>query len=403
MLNENGFTRPTYDELVEDLTQKWLQLFGENSNTTSNSVGGILIRVMAYFLNLLYQLAETVYQSQFVDSATGTTLDQLAANLGLVRQAPQTAIGTIEVWGVTGYTVPAGTLFQTADGLNYVTSEDLVIDDSGQKKITIDGVGDLSYNDQNLGTATSSVLYANGTGSEYNKPEALVNYQASQVTPVEEVLLVEVGLISGGADLEDDDALRTRLEQASQDAPSSPVNGVLSALNNVIGVNAVKLVTNDTMKTDDSGNPAKTLHIYVDGGYKDDIGAAIFDSLAAGIQTFGGIAVDVKDISGTTHTVYYDQPTPVSIFAAIKVTTDDSYPLDGNAQIQQTVLNYVQSVPMGGTIYYSYLYKALYDSVPGIVVADVKIGTGQANLSAADIALTDIQRASITADAVVIS
>lgn len=405
MLDENGFSRPTYDELVQNLTHKWLELFGENANTAPNSVGGIFIRVLAYFLNILYSLAESVYQSQFADSATGTTLDQLAANLGLVRQAPQTAIGTVTIYGVAGFVVPAGTLFQTDDGLNYVTSENTTLADQGVTEIdmTTQGQGILSYNKKNLGIGTSTVLYANGTGTKYNKPGVVIDYIAKQVTPVEEVLLVNVGLITGGADLETDDALRERLEQASQEAPSSPYNGVLSAIMNVVSVKSAKIVTNDTLETDAVGNPPKTLHIYVDGGYKDDIGAAIFGSVAAGIQTYGGIEVPIQDIGGTYHYVYYDEPTVLQIFASVKITTNAAFPLEGNTLIQQAVVDYINSVGMGGVIHYSYLYKYLYDNIPGLDVADVAIGVDKAKLSAADITLTDIQRATITTDKVVVT
>lgn len=402
MLDKNGFIRPTYAELIEQLTAKWLQLFGENANAAANSVGGIFIRLMAYFLNKVYELAELVYQSQFIDSATGPTLDQLAANLGLVRQAPQTAIGDIKIYGLAGYIVKAGTLFQTKDGLNYVTSEDITLVDTGKKQLNVEGFGTITYNNQNIGIGDSTVLYANGTGSKFNKPESVVNYPTDQVTPVEEVLAVQVGNLTGGADLETDDALRSRLEQASQEAPSSPYNGVISAVHNVVGVNAVKIVSNDTLATDSAGNPPKTLHIYVDGGYKDDIAKAILESVAAGVQTYGGILNHVKDIGGTTHDVYFDEPTPLSIFAKIKVTTNDSFPLQGNEQIKQAVLDYIGSVGMGEIIYYSYLYRFIYDNVPGIVVADVKIGTTKDQLAAVDIQLTDIQRATITADSVVV-
>lgn len=405
MLDENGFSKPTYSELVVQYSTKWCQLFGENANTAASSVGGILIRILAFFMNQLYLLIEKVYQSQFADSATGTTLDQLAANLGLVRQAPQAAIGTVEIYGVAGYVVPSGTIFQTADGLNYITSEDIKLADKGVTSIDMSAQeqGTLTYNDQNLGFGTSTVLYANGTGSEYNKPGVTKDYVASQVTPVEEVLLVNVGLITGGADLEDDDALRSRLEQASQEAPSSPYNGVISGVLNVTGVSAVKIVSNDTMETDSSGNPAKTLHIYADGGLSDDIGPAIFDCIAAGIQTYGSIDVPVTDVGGTVHHVYYDQPTAVPIYVSVKATTNESFTLEGNDQIKNAVMDYIKSVGMGDTIHYSYLYKYLYDNVTGLDVADVKMGISADKLSAGDIVLTDIQRATITSDSVVIS
>lgn len=405
MLNEDGFTRPTYNQLVEDYTKKWLQYFGENANTATNSVGGIFIRILAFFMNQLYQLAEQDYQSQFIDSATGTTLDQLAANLGLIRQAPETAIGTVEIYGVAGYVVPSGTLFETADGLNYVTSEDITLTDMSTTSLDLsaDGLGKFTYNGENIGHGVSEVLYANGQGSIYNKPGVIKDYVANQVTPVEEVFVVRVGLITGGSDLETDDVLRERLEQASQEAPSSPYNGVISALLNVISVTAVRIVANDTMAVDATGNPAKTLHIYVDGGYKDDIGTAIFESIAAGIQTTGTIEVPVKDLGGTTHHVYYDQPTAVPIYVSVDATTNDEFGSNGKAEIQNAVVSYIKSLGMGATIYYSYLYKYIYDNVDGITVADVKIGTDKDKLSAANIVLTDIQRATISTDSVVIS
>lgn len=404
MLNNKGFTRPTYNELVEQLIDKWHQLFGEQANTATNSVGGIFIRLIAFFLNKVYELSESVYQSQFIDSAEGPTLDQLAANLGLVRRSPQAAMGSIKFYGVAGYVVPAGVMFQTKDGLIYMNSEPVSLVDTGQKQIdlTKQGLGVLSYNDQNIGIGESQLLYANGNGIKYNKPGTYDKYLADQVTPVEEILLVQVGQINGGADLETDDQLRNRLEQANQEAPSSPYNGLISALYAVNGVNAIKIVANDSLEVDEPGNPPKTLHFYVDGGYKDDIGKAIFGSIAAGVQSFGGIEVRVKDIGGSEHSVFYDEPTPLSIYAHVKAETNDDFPTDGQAQIKQAVADYVKSVGMGETVHYSYLYRAIYDSVPGIVVADVTIGTAKDSLSPQDIKLNDIQRATITLDSVVV-
>ncbi|WP_155286035.1 baseplate J/gp47 family protein [Lacticaseibacillus zhaodongensis] len=404
MLDEHGFSRPTYDELVNLLIDKWHELFGDNANVATNSVGGIFIRVIAFVLNQVYQLAEKVYQSQFADSATGVTLDQLAANQGLVRKAAQDAIGGIRIFGVAGYVVPAGFQVQTADGLTYVTTEDIKLVGTGQKVFHLDEAGytTIDYNEEEIGTGESKLLYALGTGAGYNKPGAYADYPAVAVNPVEEVRAIEVEQISGGADLETDDQLRTRLEQASDEGPSSPMNGVISAISKVIGVNSVKIIANDTLEKDDSGNPPKTLHIYVDGGISDDIGPAIFNSVAAGVQTYGTIPVVLKDIAGMQHTVYYDRPTPLNVHVHIKLTTNDEFPIDGNDQIVAAVMAYVQSVPMGDAVRYSYLYRAIYDQVPGIVVADITIGPDTDHLAAQDIALGGVQRAACTTDMVVI-
>lgn len=404
MLDKNGFSRPAYDELVDQLIDKWHELFGDNANTATNSVGGIFIRIIAYILNRVYQLAELVYQSQFADSATGVTLDQLAANVGLMRKAPQTAMGSIKIYGVQGYEVPTGTQFKTEDGLVYVTSEPIMLNATGKKAIELNeaGYGTITYNDHFLGMGESHLLYAYDSGLKYNKPSTYPNYPAESVTPVEEVLAVEVEKINGGSDLETDDLLRERIEHSTNELPSSPYNGVLSAINNVVGVTAVKIIANDTMQADKDGNPAKTLHIYVDGGLEDDIGDAIFDSVAAGVQTYGTRPVPVKDIAGLTHTVYYDRPVALLVHAHIKLTVNDEYPIDGDMLVKQAVIAYVATVPMGDAVRYSFLYQAIYDKVPGIVVADVKIGPDDQHLAAQDIGLMGIQNASCTSDLVVI-
>lgn len=404
MLDEHGFSRPTYDELVGTLTDKWQELFGDNANTATNSVGGIFIRVIAYVLDKVYQLAEQIYQSQFADSATGVTLDQLAANQGIVRKAAQTSIGSIRIFGIANFVVPAGFQVTTSDGMMYVTTEDITLKNTDQKIFHLNEAGytDIEYNNEWIGMGESKVLYAIESGAQYNKPGSYADNPAVAVTPVEEVRAIEIEQIDGGAALETDDQLRDRIEQTTEDGPSSPINGVIAAISKVIGVNSVKIIANDTMKPDSDGNPAKTLHIYVDGGVQDDIGPAIMGSVAAGVQTYGSIAVNLKDIAGLQHTVYFDRPVPLEVHTHIKLTTGDAFPIDGLDQIKTAVMNYVQSVPMGDAVRYSYLYRAIYDQVPGIVVADITIGPDTDHLAAQDIALGGVQRASCTADMVVI-
>lgn len=403
MIDKNGFSRPTYDELVESLDVRWKQLFGENTQTNTHSVGGILIRIQAFFLNQLYQLAELVYNSQFIDSATGTTLDQLAANVGLTRSPSQVAIGTVKIWGSAGYIVPAGTLFRTADELEYITSEDIVLNDTGKHSLTIDGEeAPITDTETMVGYGESEFLYANGEGTTYNKGG---ENEAIQVTPTESILKVVLLEITGGADQETDENLRDRIDVANQViAPSSPYNGVLSSIRKVAGVNSVRIVPNDTMVDDPKTNtPAKTVHIFVDGGYRQDVAQAIFDSLAAGVSTAGTEAVQINDIAGAPHVIRFDYPTTRAVYVSIQLTKNVDYPTNGDELIKQIVMSYVNSVGMGNTVYYSYLYKMIYDQVSGITVANITMGLTKDNLEAKDITFTDIETAAITSDRVMIS
>ena len=382
MLDKNGFTRPTYNEIVEQESEKWAQLFGENAQTNSHSVGGIIIRIHSYFLDKLYQLSELIYNSQFVDSAVGTTLDQLGSNVGLTRQPGQVAIGKVKFTGAVGFIIPSGSLVRTPDGLEYMISEDVAI---GQD-----------------GTGISHYLYANGSGTKYNKANET---QAIMVTPSESVTDVTVSEVTGGADQESDESFRARIDLANKTVmPSSPYNGVISAIEKVTGVTAVKIISNDTLVDDAQTNtPAKSIHIYVNGGYKDDIAEAIFTSLAAGIRTVGNQQIEVADIAGGKHQVCFDYPTTKDVYVAVKLVKTMEYPLDGNEQIKKICMDYINGVGMGNTVHYSYLYRLIYERVPGITVADIKIGTSRTQMSAQDIELTNVETAQVTSEKVVVS
>ena len=382
MLDKNGFTRPTYNEIVEQESEKWAQLFGENAQTNPHSVGGIIIRIHSYFLDKLYQLLELIYNSQFVDSAVGTTLDQLGSNVGLTRHPGQVAIGKVKFTGAVGFIIPSGSLVRTPDGLEYMISEDVAI---GQD-----------------GTGISHYLYANGSGTKYNKANET---QAIMVTPSESVTAVTVSEVTGGADQESDESFRARIDLANKTVmPSSPYNGVISAIEKVTGVTAVKIISNDTLVDDAQTNtPAKSIHIYVNGGYKDDIAEAIFTSLAAGIRTVGNQQIEVADIAGGKHQVCFDYPTTKDVYVAVKLVKTMEYPLDGNEQIKKICMDYINGVGMGNTVHYSYLYRLIYDQVPGIQVADIKIGTSRNQMLAQDIELTNVETAQVTSEKVVIS
>lgn len=382
MLDKDGFTRPTYYEIVEQESEKWVQLFGENAQTNNHSVGGILIRIHAYFLDKLYQLAEAIYNSQFVDSAVGSTLDQLGADVGLNRQPSQVAMGTVEFTGRPGYVVPTNSLVRTPDGLEYMTSEDVTLD--------ADGHGSSQY------------LYATDVGIKYNKANPT---SAIMVVANEAIKSVTVSKIMGGADEETDVNFRDRINLANRTVmPSSPYNGVISAIEKVTGVTSVKIISNDTLTDDTETNtPAKSIHIYVNGGYKDDIGEAIFSSVAAGVRTVGSQEVEVTDIAGGKHKVYFEFPTTKDIYVAINLTKTIDYPLDGDEQVKKICLDYINSVGMGNTVHYSYLYRLIYDQVPGIQVADVKIGLSKDTVTAKDIEMSNVETANTTSDKVLIS
>ena len=68
-LTEAGFLRPSYTELLDALEVKAKELFGSSVNLSVRSPLGIFLRIFAWFAGMLWQLAEQVYNSGFVDTA----------------------------------------------------------------------------------------------------------------------------------------------------------------------------------------------------------------------------------------------------------------------------------------------------------------------------------------------
>lgn len=91
------------------------------------------------------------------------------------------------------------------------------------------------------------------------------------------------------------------------------------------------------------GLPPKSFRAYVSGGLDDDVGQKIFETKAAGIYSDGSTASTVTDLSGNSHTLYFERPTLVPLVLDITVTKTAAF--NGNEDsIRDVVIEYI-----GGT------------------------------------------------------
>jgi Baseplate J-like protein len=122
----------------------------ELTDVQVGSVLRTLAETTALELGRIYALLETVYQSAFVDTASGDALDNVVALLGIARTRGGRPLGDVEFAradGETGeLTIPAGTRIATADGkVQYATTETISMS-TGQSSIRV-GARDLEPND----------------------------------------------------------------------------------------------------------------------------------------------------------------------------------------------------------------------------------------------------------------
>lgn len=373
MLDGTGFKRKTYNELQQEMDQRARELFGDDINTSERSPIGILIRLFAWFLGKSWELAEKVYNSGFVTKAEGVQLDNLTPLYNTQRIAEQSARVTLSFTGTPNYTILTGTQFATENDILFTLTED----------VTLDGLG-----------SGTGIAYAVETGAAGN---VLANTITVQAEPDVDVLTVNnPENATGGREEETDSELVNRLLDSSAAGGSGTGNSIRARLLGVTGVRAASVIENNTMATVD-GNEPKSIHVYVLGGESEDVAQAIFEKKSAGIGTNGAEIINVEDASGNNQVIKFDYAVEVPIYVNADVTTNNAYPADGAAQVQDAIIRYIGGLAQDGTEYnglgmgddvvWSKLVQTILSQVEGIEDVTLTIGKTAGSLSASNIAI----------------
>ncbi len=162
------------------------------------SLLGIAIRAVAGSIYGLYSVISKVVDYIMPDSCTGWILDRWAAIfLKVPRKSATLASGNITFTGTNGVDVPAGTAVQRADGVEFVT----------------DALVTIAFG------VASAAITANETGADYNTSAAVTLTLTAPISGINSDATVAGYGITGGADIESDDSLRSRLLDVLRNPP----------------------------------------------------------------------------------------------------------------------------------------------------------------------------------------
>ena len=110
-LTETGFQRLSLDEVKTSFEEALRSKLGKGLNLQVPGVLGTKIGIESEALALLWEKLEDVYNSQYPDTAFGTSLDNVVSLLGLTRlEATKTRILKQLMFGTVGTIVPSGTI-----------------------------------------------------------------------------------------------------------------------------------------------------------------------------------------------------------------------------------------------------------------------------------------------------
>jgi len=361
-----GFRRRRYADIMTAMEARARNLFGENINLTERSPLGLFLRIVAWSIGILWQVAESVYNAAFVDTATGHSLDKVGLYVGIVRRPAERATGEITITGDEDTVIPAGFVVGTADGLLFETTEGVTIDTDG---------------------SITAPIVAQEPGTAGNVPMNTITEIINPAVGVDEATNAEQ--LTGGRNRETDAEFRERYLQSVAIGGASTVDSIRAALLQTAGVRAALVVENNTMEEDAAGRPAKSIECYTLGGEAADIAATILATKAAGIQAHGSETETVQDDAGQEHNISYTPAEVVNIEVDVAVDYTAEYPADGHERIRTEIIRYIGGYDADGALYaglsmgqdviYSKIIERCYQ-IPG--VRDVAVTVNEAGQSA---------------------
>jgi uncharacterized phage protein gp47/JayE len=448
-LTSAGFNRKPFSVILQEVKDTLRSTFGESINLVPPSVLGTTATIYAEREALIWELAEGIYNSQFPDTATGVSLDNVVAINGITRQPAVRSVGEVFLFGSVGTTVDSGTqlsvqgnpqaVFETLASATLVAGQNAIQEVSfaaspasgnfrlvfGQEQtaliawdanaadikaalealnsidevdvtgnfsagFTIEFVGDdglqpktlLFVIDNTLEDAMTDPVPATTIHIQLGQSQATVDVRAIEFGPI----VAAAGLLNVidtpvagldrvlnaqdiivGRNRETDLELRQRRLESFQISGSATVDAIVSRVRNVDQV------------TDMEGRPPHSFETIVQGGADQVIADEIFRAKAAGIKAWGSQFETVIDTQGISHQVGFSRPVDVDIYMVVNLTHNNLYPSDGDQLVQEALVNRGrQEFNISDDVIVIPTLIAALAQIPGILTADLLVGTAPA-------------------------
>lgn len=359
MLDSNGFKRKQYSEIVADMQTRARNLFGENINLTDRSPLGIFIQVLAWSIASLWQLAEKVYYSAFVDTSEGNSLDYAVRKGGVTRRGAEKATATQRFTGDNGTVIPSGFLVGTETEILFETIESGTI---------------------TTGTLDLTVRALVG-GTQSNIPSGNINQIINPLAGISST--VNTTDAEGGRNVETDAELRTRYFLSFAAAGASTIDALIAALLRTVGVRGANIEEVKNLDDDVIGFRAIVL-----GGLANDVAQTILNYKAWGVKTFGTQTGTAVASNGQSYTMNFDYATEVDLYANITITKSGAFPVNGSDLIKDRIAEYIGGTDTQGNVYtglamgQDIVYAKLIDIIFNVAgVADVDLEISKDNIT----------------------
>lgn len=332
---------------------------------------GQLLYIFLERLQAAMELLEEIYTILDPDSATGHALTYLSTLTGTQRRAASYGVVELRLTLDAAITVPAGSVAN-------------VLDQSTNRWAT----------DEEVTSTGAGQYYVNATALTAGAIQALAGTITVISTPVAGwTAVTNLADATEGEEEETDTALRLRRELELTASGSTSVNAIRADLLALTGCDQCLVMENTTDSTDGDGRPAHSVEALVYGSdppLTDALVAeTLWDSKAAGIETYGDDGANVEDSMGNLHWVAFNRATVVEIDVEVTLTTTASYA--GDDAVKAAIVAVSDDYLIGGDVIVSKIAAAAFVvGVEDVTLTRVRYHAGSWGTSNLSILLREI-------------
>lgn len=359
-VDETGVIIPDTGVLQAEVEDEFRSVFGQDLIVTPNTPQGVLITAETIARSNVLQNNATVANQINPNLAGGVFLDAIWALTGGGRLTAEfTVVPGVELLGLPGTLIPAGSQASLIDGTLFESVSDVTLDGLGEGAVDFQAL-DPGPTAVNVGALTQIVTAVLGWDQVTNPTAG---------TP--------------GRNEESDLASRQRRKNTLSLQNVALSEAITSALYDTPNVRSLAFRENFT-KADDTIDGifllANSVWACVDGGTDDDVAATLLEHKSMGANWNGAVTVNVVDAaSGQTYPVKFDRPTGVPVKARVTIKNAGSL-IDPATAVRDAIVAYaagdLEGEPgfvVGASVSSFELAGAVNRQAPGIYVLNCEI------------------------------
>lgn len=340
-IDDSGIHVNTYQDILDYFVNGSKDIFGQDIYLEEDSQDYELLSIIARAAYNSEQCTVSSYNSRSPQlTMSNDALDGIITINGLKRKPSSYSTATVILTG-TPYTQIVGGVVQSIDGTRWNLPNEVIIGANGSVSVV----------------ATATTL---------GSITALPNEINQIVTPTYGWTSVTNNTAAfPGQPIETMEELKARQEQSVATPSQTPLEGVEAAIYNLLGVTDFHVYENDT-SAQVGFQPPHSITAVVEGGSDTDIAEAIALKKTPGCYTQGDVVIPVIDKYGSQNNIRFYRPNYQTVYATFTIQPLTGYSSAIASAIQEAVIDYLQKLKIGNTLYLSQMWEAALSVSPDV-------------------------------------